>query len=464
MNRPTFPKNFRWGAATSAYQIEGAWDADGKGPSIWDQMVRWPGKIAHGDRGDVAGDHYHRLEEDLDLMSGIGLKAYRFSFSWPRILPEGTGETNEAGLAFYDRLIDGLLARNIEPWATAYHWCLPLALHCRGGWLNADSPRWFEDYIKMLAGRFGDRVRHWITLNEPQIFVGTGYGCGIHAPGLCVPESDLVRVIHNVLCAHGRAVIALRELISAPMIGWASAVGPMAPDAGFEQDAEVLEAARAALFHVQPGKDSASGSAIWADPIHLGSYPEAFLREHAKDLPPRWEQDLQVIHAPLDFCGMNIYGTSDRFARDAEGKCRRILQPDFGPGFPRTYFGWPVTPECLYWGPRFYHERYEVPIVITENGMSGLDWVALDGHVHDPARIDFLSRYLAELRRAITDGVDVLGYFHWSLMDNFEWADGFRQRFGLIHVDYRTGKRTPKDSARWYRQVIEHNGASIPIV
>ena len=289
-----------------------------------------------------------------------------------------------------------------------------------------------------------------------------GYGSGVHAPGLSLPAPELARIIHHVLCAHGKSVAALREYDSAASIGWASAVGPNAPAAAFGQDEEVINAARAAHSMVQAGKDVAWGSPVWADPIHLGHYPEAFLREHGNDLPPDWERDLAAIRAPLDFCGMNIYGTSDHFARDAGGECRRILQPDFGPGFPRTYFGWPVTPECLYWGPKFYHERYKVPIAITENGMSGLDWVALDGGVHDPARVDFLARYLAELRRAIADGVEVLGYFHWSLLDNFEWADGFRQRFGLIHVDYGTGKRTPKDSARWYRQVIADNGASVP--
>ncbi len=457
-----FPADFRWGAATAAYQIEGAWDSDGKGPSIWDAFAHQPGRIRGGDTGDTACDHYHRLEEDLDLMAQLGLKAYRFSFSWPRILPEGTGAVNEAGLAFYDRLIDGLLARGIEPWATIYHWCLPLALHERGGWLDADSPRWFAEYASVLGRRFGGRVRHWMTLNEPQMFVTLGYGSGVHAPGLALPASELARIIHNVLCAHGRAVGALRaESPQQLEIGWASSVGTMTPAPGWDGDAEVVEAARAAQFAADAGGKVAFASAVWCDPVFLGEYPAEFLREHARNLPRGWERDFDFVRAPVDFCGMNIYNSYNRFDRDADGRVRNTHESGFGPGFPRTLFGWPVTPEALYWGPRFYHERYDTPVVITENGLSNADWAGLDGAVRDPARIDFLARYLRELRRGVVGGIPVRGYFHWSLLDNFEWAEGYAQRFGLVHVDFTTGRRTPKDSAGWYADVIRSHGASL---
>ena len=457
-----FPEDFRWGAATAAYQIEGAWDLDGKGPSIWDAFAHHPGKIRGGDTGDTACDHYHRLEEDLDLMASLGLKAYRFSFSWPRILPGGTGAVNEAGLAFYDRLVDGLLARGIQPWATIYHWCLPLALHERGGWLDPDSPRWFEEYASVLGRRFGGRVRHWMTLNEPQMFVTLGYGSGVHAPGLALPAADLARIIHNVLCAHGRAAGALRSESPQPLeIGWASSVGTMTPAPGWGDDAEVVEAARVAQFEADAGGKVAFASAVWCDPVFLGEYPAEFLGKHGADLPRGWERDMELVRAPVDFCGMNIYNSYNRFDRDADGRVRNTHESVFGPGFPRTLFGWPVTPEALYWGPRFYHERYRSPVVITENGLSNPDWAGLDGAVHDPARIDFVARYLRELRRGVADGVPVRGYFHWSLLDNFEWAEGYSQRFGLIHVDFPTGRRTPKQSAAWYAEVIRSRGASL---
>ena len=458
-----FRPDFTWGAATAAYQIEGGWNEDGKGPSVWDQMVRWPGKIHQGQTGDVACDHLHRLDEDLDLMAEIGLNAYRFSFSWPRILPAGTGAVNPAGLDFYDRLVDGLLERRIEPWATLFHWDDPLALYYRGGWMNSGSPGWFAEYAQVLAERFGDRVRNWITLNEPQIFVGLGHFLGRHAPGLQLPPDDIARMIHHVLVAHGRAVQVLREhCVKEPCIGWAPAVGVSAVDAAFESDDAVVQHAREGQFTFQPEGNFAAGSAIWGDPVFLGSYPEGFVRAFEAALPEGWERDLETIRTPVDFCGMNIYAAREKHARDAGGELSWIREPAFGDGFPRTMFGWPVTPEALYWGPRFFYERYRVPIVITENGMSGHDWVALDGRVHDPARIDFTTRYLMELRRAVRDGVDVRGYFHWSLMDNFEWAEGFKHRFGLIHVDYASGRRTMKDSARWYRDVIRTNGACLP--
>lgn len=458
----SFKPGFAWGAATSAYQIEGAWNDDGKGPSVWDHFVRWPGKVFQGHTGDTACAHYHRLEEDLDLMAEIGLNAYRFSLAWTRLLPAGDGTVNPKGIAFYNRLIDGLLARGIQPWVTLFHWDYPLALYHRGGWLNPESPRWFADYTRVAAEHFGDRVRHWITLNEPQIFTTFGHETGVHAPGLLLPPADIARIIHHVLLAHARAVEVLRQRCGpAARIGWAPAVAPAVPDEGFEDDPEITALARQATFAFHNGPGMAMGSSIWCDPVFLGRYPEAFLQHNAAFLPPGWENDLPAIAAPLDFCGLNIYVPLSRHSRDHTGAPVSAPGDLTAPGAPRTLFNWPVTPQVLHWGPIFFHERYNIPVAITENGMSGHDWPALDGAVRDPHRIDCTARHLLQLRRAAQKGADILGYFHWSLMDNFEWAEGYKQRFGLIHVDFLTGKRTLKDSARWYRGVIASNGATL---
>jgi beta-glucosidase len=457
-----FRPDFTWGSATAAYQVEGAFDADGKGLSVWDQFSHTPGKVYQSDNGDTACDHYHRMESDVALMSEFGLQAYRFSLSWPRIMPQGRGEVNAAGLDFYDRLVDALLARNIVPWATLFHWDYPLELYREGGWMNPDSPAWFADYTAVVADKLGDRVRHWMTLNEPQIFVTFGHKTGTNAPGLALPVPDIVRIAHNVLLAHGRAVQTLRSVAAVPStIGWAPAVGVHAVAPHFASDPEVVQHARDGLFGVPDPDDFSLGAPVWNDAALLGRYPEAYVRAQARYLPAGWEADLAVIKQPLDFCGMNIYAAGWHHTRDAQGKVICRPESQLGPGYPRTLFGWPVTPEALYWGPRFFHERYGVPIVITENGMSGHDWVALDGKVHDAHRIDFTARYLRELRRASSEGVDVRGYFHWSFLDNFEWAEGYKHRFGLVHVDGKTLVRTPKDSAYWYRDVIASNGRLI---
>lgn len=457
----SFRADIAWGAATAAYQIEGGHDAGGRGASVWDEFCRWPGKVRGGETGDVACDHYHRLEEDLDLMADLGLKAYRFSFSWSRVLSRGTGTVNEAGLAFYDRLVDGLLERGIQPWATLFHWCYPLELQQRGGWSHPESPRWFAEYAGVMARHFRGRIAHWITLNEPQMFVGLGHATGVHAPGLVLPSREIARIMHHVLLAHGLAVDALRRA-GAGSVGWAPAMSPSAVEAASESDAEVVADARAGQFGTgQVGTQPANCLAAWCDPVFLGRYPEAFAAHYGAVLPEGWESDLAAVAVPLDFCGLNIYFCGARHGRRADGRPGHTLESAYGPGFPRTRFNWPVTPEALYWGPRWMAERYGVPIVITENGMSGTDWPARDGGVHDPQRIDFTARYLAELRRAAAEGVDIGGYFHWSLLDNFEWAEGYRERFGLVHVDFETQRRTPKDSARWYRDVIASNGVNL---
>ena len=449
-----FPDDFAWGAATASYQIEGGRDADGKGPSVWDAMSAWPGKINNADHGRVACDHYHRSGEDVAVMREIGFNAYRFSLSWPRILPEGEGKVNEAGLAFYDRLVDQLLDAGIEPWVTLFHWDYPLALYRRGGWLNPRSPEWFARYAEVVVDRLSDRVSKWMTLNEPQCFIGHGHRVGVHAPGLKLDWPDVLVAAHHALLAHGRAVSVIRERArNTPTVGWAP-VGVVKYPA--DNDPAHVDAARAAMFRID---EPTFWTNTWfSDPVVLGRYPEDGLRVFGDAAPKASSRDFDLMCQPLDFYGANIYNGLPVRADDQAAGPVAVDRPQ---GYARTMFDWPIEPDCLYWGPKFLHERYGLPIAVTENGMSGHDWVAEDGEVHDPHRIDFTRRYLRRLRDAAADGVPVRGYMHWSLMDNFEWAEGYRQRFGLVHVDYATQTRTIKQSGHWYRGVIETNGRSL---
>ncbi len=449
----TFPKNFTWGAATSSYQIEGAATAAERGASVWDALCARPGSVYGGHDGAGACEHVRRFRADVALMRDLGLKAYRFSIAWPRVLPDGTGRVHEAGLAFYDQLVDALLAADIEPWVTLFHWDYPLELYRKGGWLNAESPRWFADYTRVVVDKLSDRVTNWITLNEPQCFVGLGHQTGVHAPGDQLPLEQVLLISHRVLVAHGLAVQVIRERAKkTPHVGWAPTGDIPLPAT---EAAEDIAAARETYWAVKnPGVWNHSW---FLQPVLQGSYPEDGVRLHAGAMPAIAPEDMRTISQPLDFLGLNVYN-GYRCRRAADGGVKVL---PWAAGFPQTHNHWNVTPEVLRWAPRFAHERSGLPIVITENGMAGHDWVARDGAVHDPARVDFLDRNLRELRRAIQDGVPVLGYFQWSLMDNFEWAEGYRYRFGLVHVDYATQQRMPKDSAWWYREVIRTNGASI---
>lgn len=461
----TFPPDFVWGAATSAYQIEGAWNAEGKGPSVWDTTSHRSGIVYEGHTGDVACDHYHRHEEDVALMGGMGLKAYRFSVSWPRVVPDGVGEVNAAGLDFYDRLVDSLLGAAIEPWLTLFHWDTPQAVHNRGSWLNRDISQWFADYTKIVVDRLGDRVSHWITINEPQIFLGPGEGEGFHPPGNRLSHAERLLAAHHALLSHGRAAMVIRARAKKPaQVGWApigrvkvpyhAGVFAGAGEPGQPTQADI-DAARAQTYAV-PFKDHWNNT-WFADPAILGHYPEDGLRLYGADAPTPEPGDMEVICQPLDFYGINVYD-AEVFRAGADGTPERV---HFPPGHAQNALRWFIIPEALYWGPRFLYERYRVPLVITENGMTGLDWVDADGLVRDTARIDYTRRYLRELRRASADGADIRGYFHWSLLDNMEWQCGYRERFGLVHVDFATLKRTPKESSKWYANVIATNGAAL---
>lgn len=455
-----FGKNFVWGAAAASYQIEGAAYQEGKGPSVWDMMCEQPGRIWQGHTGKIACDHYYRYPEDVQLMKKIGLQAYRLSVSWPRVLPHGKGKINEAGLTFYDRLVDELLDAGIEPWVTLFHWDFPYELYCQGGWLNRDSAEWFADYTALVTERLSDRVSHWMTLNEPQCFVGLGMEYGIHAPGDNLGCREILRASHHVLLAHGRAVEVLRSSAKTPpLIGWAPVVVGTFPSTEKEAD---IEAARQAMFDFQTVWDlnndrkiSVWNNTWWGDPLIFGHYPRDAWEAFGAAVPIIKEGDMKLISQPIDFFGANIYSGLE-ISAESNGKPKPNSPPQ---GAGLTAFRWPVTPESLGWGVKFLYERYKKPMIVTENGLSCNDWISLDGKVHDPQRIDFLNRYLLSLGKSIASGVDVRGYFQWSIMDNFEWAEGYKERFGLIYVDYPTQQRILKDSALWYRSVIESNGA-----
>ncbi len=448
----TFPEGFIWGAAAASYQVEGAADEDGKGRSVWDMMCRWPGKIWQGDSGATACDHYHHYEEDVRLMAEIGLHAYRLSISWPRVLPEGTGTVNGKGVAFYDRLVDSLLGNGIEPWVTLFHWDYPYALFCRGGWLNPDSADWFADYAAVVVDRLSDRVSHWMTENEPQVYLGLGHQTGDHAPGLQLDLPEVLLASHHSLIAHGKAVQVIRAQAKTPPLIGAAPVGVAAIPARQDDESDI-EAARKYAFSI--ARRDCFNNTWFADPMILGTYPEDGLQLFADAVPDLRPDDLDTICQPLDFYGTNIYqAPTVRAGVDDEPV---VVRSADGPAL--TMMNWHVTPEALYWGPRMLHERYGLPIVVTENGMANCDWIHNDGQVHDPQRIDYMRRYLQAYKRAIDDGTPAWGYFHWSIMDNFEWAHGYSKRFGLVFVDFETQERTLKDSARFYGQVISSNGA-----
>ena len=444
-----FPKEFVWGAASAAYQIEGASKEDGRGASVWDTFSHTPGKTCGGQNGDVACDAFHRSAGDVDLLTQFGIRHYRFSISWPRIFPDGR-TLNPRGFDYYDRLVDRLLEKGVTPWITLFHWDTPQALEDEGGWLNRSIVNRIGEYAGAVAAHFRGRVKRYFTLNEPQCFIGLGYGIGLHAPGKTLDDSSLFNCWHNALLAHGAMTRAVRAADPKALVGAASCGLVCIPESDSAAD---LEAAREATFSIGRFADITLFSHnAFLDPVLQGRYPfHPFFT--SEDI---LYNDLVDIRQPLDFIGLNFYNA--RIVR--AGEAGPELVP-FSPGYPRTAFRWPVTPEMMYYGTRFLYERYGLPLYVTENGASCNDKVYLDGCVHDLDRVDFLRRYLLELRRACEDGVDVRGYFHWSLTDNFEWNSGYEERFGLVYMDYPTLRRIPKDSAGWYADIIRTNGASL---
>jgi beta-glucosidase len=444
----SLPQGFRWGTATSAYQIEGAWQDDGKGESIWDRFVHTPGAIPGGDTGDVALDHYHRYNDDVQLMKGLGARTYRFSISWPRIFPKGTGAPNAKGLDFYDRLVNELLGNGIEPYATLFHWDLPQALQDGGGWESRDTGKAFADYAGYVSEKLSDRVKHFFPINELTSLVELGYGTGRFAPGLKLPPARLNQLRHNAVLANGLTVQAIRAAAKPQTkVGVAENIVVAVPAI---ETPDTIAAAEHAVRELNAG---------YLTVILEGRYTDAYLAAAGADAPKFTAEELRIIATPLDFIGINVY--TPTYVRAVAAAPGYEVLP-FSKSHPRMASFWQyIGPEALYWAPRHLQKVWNAKeIYITENGCGTIDTPAADGGVDDSDRIMFLRNNLAMLRRATAEGVPVRGYFLWSLFDNFEWSDGYGVRFGLIHVDFATLKRTPKLSAAYYAEVIRRNAVA----
>ena len=443
-----FPDNFLWGAATAAYQIEGAVHEDGRGPSIWDTFSHTPGKVHNGDTGDVACDHYHRWQEDVALMKRLGLQAYRFSIAWPRILPEGTGAINPRGLDFYDKLVDALLAANITPFVTLYHWDLPQALQDQGGWTNRETANAFAEYAGIVVHRLGDRVKHWITLNEPWVSAFMGHALGEHAPGLQKYPAAL-QAAHHLLLGHGLAVPRIRDAAPDSQVGITLNLSPAIPLSDSQEDRDAVQRFDGFL------------NRWFLDPVFGRGYPEYMVSLYSIFSPKLNGGDPQTIAAPIDFLGINYYfPIAVRAASILKNPLRfETLTPEDATkmGLDLTAMDWPVVPQGLSDLLQRVQRDYNPPaIYITENG-AAFDDEVIDGDVHDERRIAYLREHFKAAHQALEAGVPLRGYFVWSLLDNFEWAHGYSKRFGVVYVDYATQQRIPKASAEWYRQVIAAN-------
>ena len=442
----SFSDDFLWGAASCAYQIEGAYNEDGKGLSIWDALS--DGHVAHGDNGNISCDHYHLFREDVKLMKELGIKAYRFSISWPRVIPE-EGVVNQKGIDFYKNLVDELLDAGITPLCTLYHWDLPMWVHEKGGWLGDSVSDDFAYFTSVVVDALSDKIRYWMTFNEGTSFIGEGYLHGTHPPyGKVVPGSQeeheiTIKASKNLLLCHGKAAKIIRKKAELkPLVGIATDSTLYTPDT---ESASDIEEARKETF-----ADKVNHYYLnwWLDPIMNGTGNHDLMNALT-------DEEITIIHQPLDFIGWNCYLSSD-YNDGPDGKMRK-----YWPGIPRTDTDFAVTPDALYWGVRFIYDRYHVPVMISENGAAIVDFVFDDGKVHDPQRIQFLKWYLRGLKRAADEGYPVIGYMLWSIMDNFEWFFGYEKRFGIIYVDYRTQKRIPKDSYYWYKKLIESNGEDL---
>jgi beta-glucosidase len=438
-----FPSDFLWGAATAAYQIEGAAKADGRGESIWDRFSHTPGKVTNGDTGDVACDHYHRFSEDIKLMKDLGIQGYRFSVAWPRILPTGKNQINWLGLDFYDRLVDMLLMNNIQPYLTLYHWDLPQALQDNGGWANRDTCGYFADYAAIMARRLGDRVKNWYTINEPWVVAFLGNKTGEMAPGF-TDEKLALQISHNLMVAHGKAMQAIRADRPDVKAGIVLSLSSYEPLTDTEQDKHLADYAWR------------TDGSIFLDALFRGYYDPKLFERYGDKAPQIAPGDMALISQRMDTLGVNHY-------------FRIVLHKDdwvpHVPGAKETDMGWEINGDAFYRLLTKIHKDYDLPpIYITENGAAFKDTVSPDGHVHDAERTQFLQEYIAAVRRAMDDGVDVRGYFVWSLLDNFEWHHGYTKRFGITYVDYATQQRILKDSGRWYANVIKHDGFEIPKV
>jgi beta-glucosidase len=442
VKRTRFPAGFSWGTATASYQVEGAWDEDGKGESVWDRFAHTSGRIANDETGDVACDQYHRFKEDVAIMKQLGMRGYRFSIAWPRVFPQGKGTVNQKGLDYYSRLVDELLANGITPFPTLYHWDLPQALEDEGGWSNRDITGHFATYAETMVRALGDRVKNWMVFNEPWVFVYLGYLYGIHAPGVRDSERA-VKASHIVNLAHAAAIKAMRATGLPEAIGTAYSMTAMYPASDKPEDIAAAERQHA-------------WSNVWfLDPLLKGEYPQAYVEQEKmlRKMDVR-SGDVDACRERLDFIGINLYQRS--FVEDNPNDGNLGTRQRQGPG-PKTAFGWEVWPAGLYQMIKRIDRDYRLPIYITENGCSYPNGPESDGRVHDHERIDYHNGYIGQVARAIDEGCDVRGYYAWTLIDNFEWAEGFRQRFGIVHVDFETQQRTIKDSGYWFRDMIASN-------
>jgi beta-glucosidase len=434
----SFPADFVWGAATASYQIEGAANEDGRGESVWDRFCATPGKVRNGDTGAIACDFYHRYRDDIALMRELGLDAFRFSIAWPRVLPDGKGRINEAGLDFYDKLVDELLGNGIAPYVTLFHWDTPQALEDAGGWPSRDTVDAFAEYVEAVSARLGDRVAHWITHNEPWVVSWVGHGWGHHAPGR-ESDADALATAHHLLLSHGRAVEILRRNSPAAQVGITLNLDN--PYAASDSPADAAATRWVDGLH----------NRWFLDPLFRGSYPEDMLEAWAEIMPEVRDGDLELISTPIDFLGVNNY-TSPLVAADENGGRSQIVRRA---DVDRTDMGWEVVPEGLHDLLLRLHRDYQPPaIYVTENGAAYSDVRGHDGSVNDPERQAYLEAYLAGASRAVAQGVPLRGYFAWSLLDNFEWAWGYWKRFGLVYIEYATLERVPKGSFYWYRDFI----------
>ena len=462
-----FPAGFTWGAATAAYQIEGATDVDGRGPSVWDTFSRTPGKVRGGDTGDVACDSYHRYPEDADLLRSLGLSAYRFSVSWPRIFPSGGGQLNQAGLDYYKRLLDALGERGITPAATLFHWDLPQALQDRGGWAVRDTAQAFADYASVVAEALGDRITRWITLNEPLVVAHNGHRTGVHAPGVA-DDAVAAAVTHHLLLGHGLGAAAVRAAVPGAEVGITLNLTPVRIASNSNGSAEVLERARLVA--------DAAHNGVFLEPVLFGRYPA---HAPAAFLPPAnliFDGDMATIAAPLDFLGVNYYQPEHLRAGDPDNLRRGEERPmpgiegavvHYSPeGMERTPMGWLIDPDGLYeLLLRLSKDAPGLPLYITENGCAAEDYVNPDGEVNDLERVKFLHLHLAASARAARDGASLAGYYVWSLLDNFEWAYGYQKRFGIVYVDFATQQRIPKASSAFFARVASENAVpALPAV
>lgn len=434
----SWSKDMIFGAASAAYQVEGAYNSDGRGLSIWDALS--DGHVKHGDNGNTACDEYHRFRDDIALMKKLNLQAYRFSVSWPRVIPK-EGVVNEKGIRYYQNLVDEVLAQGMIPMVTLYHWDLPMWMHEKGGWYSDEIVDRFASYVEVVVSALSDRVKYWMTMNEAATFIGAGYVEGVHAPFETVSrdaenyEEKVSVLTKHVLLAHGRAVQIIRKKAKLqPVIGIAMDGKFFLPDSEEEKD---IEHARQETYTEDVDCHRINW---WLDPICKGTVNPVLQKKITAE-------EMEVIHQPIDFIGYNCYKANN--FDDDNGR-----NPSVKPGMPRTAMGWNITPDALYWSVRFLHDRYDLPVLITENGMANIDFVMSDGKVHDPQRIEYMKMYLKGLKRVAEEGYPVMGYLYWSILDNFEWAEGYDKRFGLIYVDYETLERIPKDSALWFADYI----------